>query len=188
MDGVDPRLYERRLAEGIINRIPNTDTKPFPDKNLTFKQIHKLDVCALERDVYKGFEDQIKSVGLAAANHPDSVPPGEAMRRVEKVDQGGTRYIEWVGALRDKNNPELGQRSFVEDFKGMRSKRAFATPTLTPAGSMVQHECHKHRLVWTHPVGEMRIATGKHSKDIWDDVPAELSRARVRCFTCRPLL
>jgi hypothetical protein len=116
MDGVDPQLYNRQLALGIVNRIPNTDTRPFADKP-TFKQVHRLDVLALERDVYKGFEPQIKAVGLAAANHPDSVPPGEAMRRVEKVDQGGVKYVEWVGALRDKNHPELGQRSFIEDFK-----------------------------------------------------------------------
>jgi hypothetical protein len=131
MDGVDPRLYERQLAQGITSRIPNTDTKPFPDKNLTFKQLHKLDVLALERDVYKGFEDQIKSVGLAAANHPDSVPPGEAMRRVEKVDQGGVKYIEWVGAPR-ADNPALGQRSFVEDFKGQAFRAKIRNPDTHP--------------------------------------------------------
>ena len=78
MDGVDPQLYERQLALGIVNRVPATDTRPFADKP-TFKQIHELDVLALERDIYKVFADQIKAVGLAAANHPDSVPPGEGM-------------------------------------------------------------------------------------------------------------
>jgi hypothetical protein len=116
MDGVDPRLYERQLALGITSRIPNTSTRPLPN-NFSFKELHTLDVLALERDAYKGFKSQIKSVGLAAANHPDSVPAGEAMRRIEKVDQGGIKYIEWVGALRDKNHPELGQRSFIEDHK-----------------------------------------------------------------------
>jgi hypothetical protein len=132
MDGVDPRLYERQLALGIVNRIPNTSTRPFPGRELTFKQLHKLDVLALERDIYKGFEDQIKSAGLAAANHPDSVPPGEAMRRVEKVDQGGIKYIEWIGALRDKNNPQLGQRSFIEDFKAPVFRAKIRNPDTHP--------------------------------------------------------
>jgi hypothetical protein len=116
-DNVDPQYYNRKLAEGITRRIPNTDTKPFPGNSLTFRQIHNLEVAALERDIYRGFEDQIKSVGLAAANHPDSVGPNEIMRRVEKIDPGGVKFIQWVGALRDKNHPELGQRSFIEDFK-----------------------------------------------------------------------
>jgi hypothetical protein len=132
MDGVDPRLYERQLALGITSRIPNTSTQPLPGNSRTFKAIHNLDVLALERDIYKGFEDQIKSAGLVAANHPDSVPSGEAMRRVEKVDQGGVKYIEWVGALRDKNNPQLGQRSFIEDHKGPCFRAKIRTPDTHP--------------------------------------------------------
>jgi hypothetical protein len=131
MDGTDPRLYERQLALGITSRVPATDTRPFADKP-TFKHIHELDVLALERGIYKVFADQIKAVGLAAANYPDSVPPGEAMRRVEKVDQGGIKYIEWVGALRDKNNPQLGQRSFIEDFKAPVFRAKIRNPDTHP--------------------------------------------------------
>jgi hypothetical protein len=132
MDGVDPRLYERQLALGITRRVPNTSTRPFSGNSITFGQIHNLEVAALERDVYKGFEDQIKSAGLVAANHPDSVPPGEAMRRVEKVDQGGVKYIEWVGAMRDKSNPELGQRCFIEDFKAPAFRAKIRNPDTHP--------------------------------------------------------
>jgi hypothetical protein len=131
MDGVDPRLYERRLAEGITSRVPNTDTRPFADKP-TFREIHNLEVAALDRGIYKVFADQIKAVGLAAANHPDSVPPGEAMRQIEKVDSGGIKYIEWIGALRDKNNPQLGQRSFIEDHKGPAFRAKVRTPDTHP--------------------------------------------------------
>jgi hypothetical protein len=132
MDGVDPRLYERQLALGIVNRIPNTATRPFPGNSITFRQIHNLEVAALERDIYRGFEDQIKSAGLVAANHPDTVAPGEAMRRVEKVDSGGIKYIEWIGALRDKNNPKLGQRSFIEDFKAPVFRAKIRNPDTHP--------------------------------------------------------
>jgi hypothetical protein len=133
MDGVDPKLYERQLALGITSRIPNTSTKPFPDK-LSFEGAHNLEVAALEPSVYKVFEKQIKSVGLAAANHPDSVPAGEAMRRIEKTDSGGIKYIEWIGALRDRNNPHLGQRCFIEDFKPpVVLKARIRNPDMSPA-------------------------------------------------------
>jgi hypothetical protein len=131
-DNVDPRYYNRKLAEGITKRIPNTDTRLSP-KDFSFKELHNLEVAALEQDVFRGFEPQIKSVGLAAANHPDSVPPGEAMRRIEKVDQGGIKYIEWIGAMRDRNHPELGQRCFIEDFKPpVVMKARIRNPDMSP--------------------------------------------------------
>jgi hypothetical protein len=153
MDGVDPRLYERQLALGIVNRIPATDTKPFPGQSLTFKQVHKLDVLALEKDVFKGFEPQIRAAGLAAANHPDSVPPGEVMRRVEKVDQGGVKYIEWVGALRDKNRPDLGQRCFIEDFKPpVILKAKIRNPDMSP-GWFTGNARHSQAPIGSDPPG-----------------------------------
>jgi hypothetical protein len=54
------------------------------------------------------------------------------MRRVEKVDQGGIKYVEWVGAMRDKNNPALGQRSFIEDFKGQAFRAKIRNPDSSP--------------------------------------------------------
>jgi hypothetical protein len=53
------------------------------------------------------------------------------MRRIEKVDPGGTRFVEYIGALRE-DHPELGQRSFIEDFKGQAFRAKIRNPDTHP--------------------------------------------------------
>jgi hypothetical protein len=93
---------------------------------------HKLriPVRKMPNDVLDVFDPQICKAVHDAANDPYTVPPGQ-MRAVPKVNQGGTRVVEYVGALRE-DNPRLGQRSFIEDFKGPAFRARIRNPDTHP--------------------------------------------------------
>src|SRR5262245_29052665 len=96
--GQDVHEYRRDLAVKLKKQLPE-------DHSLRKVQYRRLD-----DDILSNFEPELYAAVRAEAHNPATVPPGQ-MRKIEKVNQGGTRFVEYIGALRE-DHPELGQRSF----------------------------------------------------------------------------
>ena len=81
----------------------------------------------------------------------------------------------WVSAVLSKT------------LKLLSSEPKFAPPIRIQVGSRGMRDKHQLRLVMTNQVGTLRSATGKHSKDIWDDYPAS-NPARVGVLRVEQIL
>jgi hypothetical protein len=116
--GEDVAKYRRDLAVKLKRLLPANH------------QLHKVQYRGLDDQTLSVFEPQLFKAVRDAAHNPETVPPGE-MRRVEAVDPGGTRYVKYIGALRE-DDPRLGQRSFIEDFKGQAFRAKIRNPDTHP--------------------------------------------------------
>jgi hypothetical protein len=116
--GQDVHEYRRDLAVKLKKQLPEDH------------KLRKVQYRGLDDDILSNFEPQLYAAVRAEAHSPATVPPGE-MRKIEKVNQGGTKFVEYIGALRE-DNPSLGQRSFIEDFKGPAFRARIRNPDTHP--------------------------------------------------------
>jgi hypothetical protein len=116
--GQDVREYRRDLAVKLKKQLPENH------------KLRKVQYRGLDDDILSNFEPQLYAAVHAEAHNPATVLPG-TMRKIEKVNQGGTKFVEYIGALRE-DHPELGQRCFVEDFKAPVFRAKIRTPDTHP--------------------------------------------------------
>jgi hypothetical protein len=116
--GQDVHEYRRDLAVKLKKQLPEDH------------KLRKVQYRRLDDDILANFEPQLYAAVHAEAHNPATVLPGE-MRKVEKVNQGGTKFVEYIGALRE-DDPRLGQRSFIEDFKGQAFRAKIRNPDTHP--------------------------------------------------------
>jgi hypothetical protein len=116
--GQDVHEYRRDLAVKLKKQLPENH------------KLHKVQYRGLDDDILSNFEPQLYAAVHAEAHNPATVLPG-TMRKVEKVNPGGTKFVEYIGALRE-DHPELGQRCFIEDFKAPVFRAKIRNPDTHP--------------------------------------------------------
>jgi hypothetical protein len=104
--GQDPEEYRRDLCIMAKRQIPY-------GHEMRIKNLRKL-----PRDVFEAFEPQIYNACREAAKSPDSAAPGE-MRRVERTDSNGLKFVEWLGRehfVKDMGRPGRRVVSFMHRY------------------------------------------------------------------------
>jgi hypothetical protein len=95
--GEDIAKYRRRLAIQLKHQLPEDH------------QLRKVQYKRMPDDILANFEPDLYRAVRDIAFDPSSVAPGE-MRRVVKVDQGGTKSVQWIGQESFVRDPQYGYR------------------------------------------------------------------------------